>query len=204
MPRTSRVLRRLSGLLASVGCDLSSVSNLQLRGDRQADRPRRRQAEPSPRHARIPGRAACCCRRLWRRFQASPSRSTTAAGPQRKWTSARRRQRRPRERRRRADLLGRRPRQPGIQGDRAKVLDALVGKKGVGLGFAHYAVEVPPASRRGRCSAGLAASTRRTRSGTPWAPPIDKFPDHPVTSGVGPFSTHDEWYFNMRWTPTRR
>jgi type 1 glutamine amidotransferase len=34
-----------------------------------------------------------------------------------------------------------------------------------------------------------------------WAPPILTLPDHPVTRGVKPFSTLDEWYFNMRWTP---
>ena len=34
-----------------------------------------------------------------------------------------------------------------------------------------------------------------------WKPAFDKFPTHPVTRGVGPFATHDEWYFNMRWTP---
>jgi len=34
-----------------------------------------------------------------------------------------------------------------------------------------------------------------------WKPSFDKFPSHPVTRGVGPFATHDEWYFNMRWTP---
>jgi hypothetical protein len=34
-----------------------------------------------------------------------------------------------------------------------------------------------------------------------WAPQYAKFPSHPVARGVAPFSTHDEWYFNMRWTP---
>jgi hypothetical protein len=34
-----------------------------------------------------------------------------------------------------------------------------------------------------------------------WKPDFQKFPNHPITRGVGPFATHDEWYFNMRWTP---
>ena len=34
-----------------------------------------------------------------------------------------------------------------------------------------------------------------------WAPDFKAFPVHPVTRGVRPFATHDEWYFNMRWTP---
>jgi type 1 glutamine amidotransferase len=33
-----------------------------------------------------------------------------------------------------------------------------------------------------------------------WKPAFDRFPNHPVTRGVKPFATHDEWYFNMRWT----
>jgi type 1 glutamine amidotransferase len=33
-----------------------------------------------------------------------------------------------------------------------------------------------------------------------WKPAFDSFPTHPVTRGVKPFATHDEWYFNMRWT----
>ena len=33
-----------------------------------------------------------------------------------------------------------------------------------------------------------------------WKPPFDKMPHHPITRGVGPFATHDEWYFNMRWS----
>ncbi len=33
-----------------------------------------------------------------------------------------------------------------------------------------------------------------------WKPSFEKFPNHPITRGVKPFATHDEWYFNMRWT----
>ena len=33
-----------------------------------------------------------------------------------------------------------------------------------------------------------------------WKPAFNKFPNHPITRGVGPFATHDEWYFSMRWT----
>jgi hypothetical protein len=34
-----------------------------------------------------------------------------------------------------------------------------------------------------------------------WKPDFSKFPTHPITRGVGPFATYDEWYFNMRWAP---
>ena len=37
-----------------------------------------------------------------------------------------------------------------------------------------------------------------------WTPEFQKFPNHPVTRGVKPFATHDEWYFNMRWTADAR
>jgi Trehalose utilisation len=90
---------------------------------------------------------------------------------------------------------------PAIQGERAKVLDALAAK-GAGLGFAHYGVEVP---------AGLPGETMQRWIGgyyetyysvnPMWKPPFDKFPNHPITRGVAPFATHDEWYFSMRWTP---
>jgi hypothetical protein len=36
-----------------------------------------------------------------------------------------------------------------------------------------------------------------------WSPDYQKFPDHPVTRGVKPFSNRDEWYFNMRWTENK-
>src|SRR5690606_1884296 len=73
---------------------------------------------------------------------------------------------------------------------------------GVGLGFAHYAVEVP-AGPSGETMQRWAGGFYETNwSVNPmWAPDFTTFPTHPVTRGVGPFATHDEWYFNMRWTP---
>jgi hypothetical protein len=34
-----------------------------------------------------------------------------------------------------------------------------------------------------------------------WSPDYKKFPKHPITRGVRPFSNQDEWYFNIRWRP---
>jgi hypothetical protein len=90
---------------------------------------------------------------------------------------------------------------PALQNDRAKVIDGLAGR-GAGLGFAHYAVEVPAGPAGGdamhRWNGGF---YEHLYSVNPmWAPKYDTLPNHPVTRGVGPFSTHDEWYFNMRWT----
>jgi type 1 glutamine amidotransferase len=90
---------------------------------------------------------------------------------------------------------------PAIQGDRMKVVDALA-DRGAGLGFAHYAVEVPagaPGDAMHRWAGGYYETNYSVNP--MWKPAFEMFPDHPVTRGVGPFATHDEWYFNMRWTP---
>ena len=89
---------------------------------------------------------------------------------------------------------------PAIQNDRMQVIDALAAK-GAGLAFGHYGVEVPvgePAAAMHRWAGGYYETNYSVNP--MWAPDFAKFPTHPVTRGVGPFSTHDEWYFNMRWT----
>ncbi len=89
---------------------------------------------------------------------------------------------------------------PAIQGDRMKVLDALTAK-GVGLGFAHYGVEVPAGATGEAMQRWNAGYYETNFSVNPmWTPAFDAFPNHPVTRGVKPFGNHDEWYFNMRWT----
>jgi type 1 glutamine amidotransferase len=89
---------------------------------------------------------------------------------------------------------------PAIQGNRIAVLDALAAK-GVGLGFAHYAVEAPAGAPGDAMLRWIGGFYEDHYSVNPmWTPPFDKLPDHPVTRGVKPFATHDEWYFNMRWS----
>lgn len=90
---------------------------------------------------------------------------------------------------------------PAIQGDRAAVINALAAK-GVGLGFGHYGVEVPAGPSGEAMQRWIGGFYETNFSVNPmWAPEFSTFPTHPVTRGVGPFSTHDEWYFNTRWTP---
>jgi Trehalose utilisation len=90
---------------------------------------------------------------------------------------------------------------PAIQGERAAVIDALEAK-GVGLGFAHYAVEVPAGASGEAMQRWNAGYYETNWSVNPmWKPSFEKFPSHPITRGVKPFATHDEWYFNMRWMP---
>jgi Trehalose utilisation len=88
---------------------------------------------------------------------------------------------------------------PAIQGKRLELLDALAGK-GVGLGFAHYAVEVPAGVPGDAMHRWIGGYYETNFSVNPmWKPAFDKLPNHPVMRGVQPFATHDEWYFNMRW-----
>ena len=90
---------------------------------------------------------------------------------------------------------------PAIQGDRIKFIDALAAK-GVGLGFAHYGVEVPAGAPGDALHRWIGGFYETLFSVNPmWKPVFDKLPRHPITRGVQPFATHDEWYFNMRWTP---
>lgn len=88
---------------------------------------------------------------------------------------------------------------PVIQGERLDYLRSLA-KKGVGIGAAHYAVEVPA----GKAGEGffdlIGGHYEHQYSVNPmWQPEFKSFPTHPVTRGVKPFSVNDEWYFNMRW-----
>lgn len=90
---------------------------------------------------------------------------------------------------------------PAIQRDHSAVLDALAAK-GVGLGFAHYGVEVPAGVPGETFQKWIGGYYETNWSVNPmWKPDFSKFPNHPITRGVGPFATHDEWYFNMRWAP---
>ena len=90
---------------------------------------------------------------------------------------------------------------PAFQADRVKVVDALAAR-GAGLGFAHYGVDVVPGPAGEAMHRWIGGHYERNYSVNPmWKPAFEKFPNHPVTRGVGPFATHDEWYFNMRWAP---
>lgn len=88
---------------------------------------------------------------------------------------------------------------PAIQRDHKEILDGLA-KKGVGLGFMHYGVEIPSTNGGPQFLEWVGGYYEHLYSCNPmWSPDFQKFPDHPVTRGVKPFSNRDEWYFNMRW-----
>ena len=90
-------------------------------------------------------------------------------------------------------------RHPAIQQKRAQLLNALV-KKGVGIGCAHYGVEVPAGDTGKTMQNWIGGYYEHKFSVNPmWAPDFQKFPKHPISYGVKPFKVLDEWYFNMRF-----
>ena len=90
---------------------------------------------------------------------------------------------------------------PALQGNRTQLFDELA-RRGVGLGFAHYGVEVPKGDPGAAMHRWVGGYYEHMFSVNPmWKPEFKEFPKHPVTRGVKPFATHDEWYFNMRWVP---
>ncbi len=92
---------------------------------------------------------------------------------------------------------------PAIQGDRIQLMDALE-KRGVGLGFMHYAVEVPKGEAGEAMWRWVGGYYEHLYSCNPmWIPNYKRFPTTAVTQGVQPFALLDEWYFNMRWAPDR-
>lgn len=90
---------------------------------------------------------------------------------------------------------------PAIQGERVKIIDGLA-KKGVGIGCAHYGVEVPKGDPGEAMHRWIGGHYEHLYSVNPmWSPEFKLLPEHAVTRGVQPFSVRDEWYFNMRWRP---
>lgn len=88
---------------------------------------------------------------------------------------------------------------PAIQEDRMNFLHGLA-KKGVGLGFMHYGVEVPKGDPGRAMQAWIGGYYEHEFSCNPmWSPEFTTFPDHPISRGVKPFTIRDEWYMNMRF-----
>lgn len=88
---------------------------------------------------------------------------------------------------------------PAIQEDRLNFLNGLA-KKGVGMGFMHYGVEVPKGDPGKAMQEWIGGYYEHEFSCNPmWSPEFTTFTDHPVTQGVRPFSIRDEWYMNMRF-----
>ena len=88
---------------------------------------------------------------------------------------------------------------PFIKPDRLKVIDDLVAK-GVGIGAAHFGVEVPkgePGEAMLRWTGGYFEMFYSVNPH--WDGNFTNFPAHPITRGVKPFKARDEWYYHMRF-----
>ncbi len=83
--------------------------------------------------------------------------------------------------------------------DHLEQVDKLA-NKGVGIVALHYGVEVPKGKPGDRFLDWIGGYFEAHRSVNPhWTAEFSALPDHPITTGVEPFSIHDEWYYHMRF-----
>ena len=88
---------------------------------------------------------------------------------------------------------------PLLQEDRRKTFGALL-DKGVGLVLLHYAVEPTREKGQKEFLDWVGGAFEIHWSVNPhWEADFAKLPAHPITRGVKPFRSNDEWYFNMRF-----
>jgi len=88
---------------------------------------------------------------------------------------------------------------PALQGDRLEQLGKEM-KRGCGFVCLHYAVEPTLPKGNKEFIDWLGGAFEINWSVNPhWTADFKELPDHPVSRGVQPFSTNDEWYFHMRF-----
>jgi type 1 glutamine amidotransferase len=88
---------------------------------------------------------------------------------------------------------------PALKDDRLAQLDAQM-KRGVGFVCVHYAVEVPKEKGGAEFREWLGGYFEENWSVNPhWTADFNALPQHPISRGVKPFSTNDEWYYHMRF-----
>jgi type 1 glutamine amidotransferase len=93
---------------------------------------------------------------------------------------------------------------PAIVPENLRLLGDLV-KRGVSLGCAHYAVEVPADRGGAEFKDWIGGHYEHLFSCNPiFEAEFNSIPQHPITRGVTRFSIQDEWYFNMRFRPEMR
>jgi len=90
-------------------------------------------------------------------------------------------------------------RHPAVVDNHLELLRKQIAR-GMGFGCAHYAVEVPPNQGGEEFKSWIGGHYEHAFSVNPiWEPQYKNFPKHAIARGVKPFSTKDEWYFNMRF-----
>jgi hypothetical protein len=88
---------------------------------------------------------------------------------------------------------------PILVGDRLELLRSRVAA-GMGIGFMHYAVEVPADDGADDLRSWIGGVYEDGFSCNPiWDADVTVVPGHPITAGVAPFSARDEWYFSIRF-----
>jgi len=89
---------------------------------------------------------------------------------------------------------------PAVQSNRLAQIDALA-KRGVGVACLHYAVEVPKEKGGPEFLSWLGGYFEPHWSVNPtWKLVQTQVAEgHPITRGVKPFETQDEWYYHMRF-----
>jgi type 1 glutamine amidotransferase len=89
---------------------------------------------------------------------------------------------------------------PVVQSNRLAQLDALA-RRGVGLAFLHYAVEVPKERGGAEFLDWMGGYFESHWSVNPhWTLARTELAEgHPITRGVTPFELQDEWYYHMRF-----
>ncbi|MBM3875231.1 MAG: ThuA domain-containing protein [Verrucomicrobia bacterium] len=88
---------------------------------------------------------------------------------------------------------------PFLRDNRLEKIGALM-QKGVGFGCIHYAVEPTREKGQKEWLDWIGGAFEAHWSVNPhWDADFKELPRHPVTRGVKPFKTNDEWYFHMRF-----
>ena len=89
---------------------------------------------------------------------------------------------------------------PVIQSNRLAQIDALA-KRGVGIACLHYGVEVPKEKGGPEFLNWIGGYFEMNWSVNPhWTlAQTELAQGHPITRGVKPFATNDEWYYHMRF-----
>ena len=93
---------------------------------------------------------------------------------------------------------------PVLQRNRLAQIDALA-RRGVGIACLHYAVEVPAEKGGAEFLAWMGGYFEPHWSVNPrWKlEQTELAANHPITRGVKPFQTEDEWYYHMRFREPR-
>lgn len=88
---------------------------------------------------------------------------------------------------------------PVAEADHLKIVGDLA-KKGVGIGCAHYAVEIPLKNGGTNFLGWIGGFYEDGVSVNPhWTAQAKLAADHPITRGVKSFKVQDEWYFNIHF-----